>query len=417
MTQQRLRKIVTACRTYQIVLTGLCSQKCGHCAYPSKFLEPLPSARKLRRLLRDAVQRKAVGVEFSSGQGIAESEAVTEACRHYGMDSFLDYLEMAARCVEQMATARRSPLIPCWDLGPMSVAELNRLRPALLSIRLSLESVDTSLAGKPVFRDAPAKAPRWQAHAIENAGRARIPVTVTTLVGIGESKGTIERTFGVIAELHKSYGHIQAVCVRGFRPEKRTPMASEPAVTREALVEAVKAARAALPEDVNIQVQAFEHPGWELDLIRAGADDLGDFPLQGTEEQWKKVLLWETRLAQALKQKGIGIRYRLPVHAGPLEKGLYPRSFEARLQRAIAALYDGVSPEHAVIDKRHAFVLNPPAPSTPAPRPKAKVAAPAPAAPAAATKPRPAKTQPARQPRPARAPRSAPRGGDNRERH
>ncbi len=343
-----LRRIVTACRTFRIILTGLCSQSCGHCSYPSQYLDPLPSARKLRRLLRDAVQRKAVGVEFSSGQGIAQHQNVVEACRHYGLDSFLDYLEMAARCVEQMATARRSPLIPAWDLGPLSLAEMNRLRPILMSLRLSLESVDTSLRGKEVFRGAPAKAPRWSIQVINNAGRARIPVTITVLVGIGEQPGAVEKTLQTVAELHKAYGHVQAVCVRGFRPQPRTLMAAAPACDPKALIQAVTDARKILPEEVSVQVQAFETPDCAYELVRAGADDLGDFPLDGTPERWAEAEKLEKQMAETLARRGIGIRFRLPLHSVVLEKGLYPQTLEPRLLRAVAALKNGVSPEFAV---------------------------------------------------------------------
>ena len=184
MTHER---IVTACRTFRIILTGMCSQRCGHCPYPVQFLDPIPSARKLRRILRDAVQRKAVGIHISCGQGIASHPAVVDVCRHYGMDSFQDYLEMVARCIEQMAVGQPFPMMPYWDLGPLSLAEMGRLRPILLSLNLSLESIDHALRGQLAFRESPAKSPRWQIMIIENAGKARIPVTANVMAGLGEA--------------------------------------------------------------------------------------------------------------------------------------------------------------------------------------------------------------------------------------
>lgn len=327
----------------------MCSQECGHCPYPRQFLEPIPSARKLRRILRDAVQRRAVGVELSCGQGIAQHPAIMEVCHHYGLDSFLDYLEMTARCVEQMALGRRAPLIPSWDLGPLSLAEMRRLRPVLLSLRLSLESVDPTLRGKEIFRGAPAKRPRWQIEVLDNAGHARIPVVAVCLVGIGEPPGSVEKTLSVLAELQHAHGNIQAVCVRGFKPHPRTLMAQHPPVEKRALLEAVSMARRILPSDVSVQVQAVETPEWTLDLIEAGADDLGDIPLHGSIEQWKAVEEWECGLAQQLARQGIHIEYRLPLYPSVIGKGLYPITLEARLNRALSAVQNGASPKHAEV--------------------------------------------------------------------
>lgn len=325
----------------------MCSQECGHCLYPRQFLEPIPSARKLRRILRDAVQRRAVGVEISCGQGIAQHPSVMEVCHHYGLDSFLDYLEMTARCVEQMALGRRAPLIPSWDLGPLSLAEMRRLRPVLLSLRLSLESVDPTLRGKEIFRDAPAKRPRWQIQVLDNAGRARIPVVAVCLAGIGEAPGSVEKTLFVLAELQRAYGNIQAVCVRGFKPHPGTLMAHYPPVEKRALLEAVNAARRILPAEVSVQVQAAETPEWVVDLIEAGADDLGEIPLHGGIEQWKAIEQWEGDLARQLARHQIHLDYRLPLYPNILAKGLYPITLEARLNRALSAVQDGASPKHA----------------------------------------------------------------------
>lgn len=292
------------------------------------------------------MQRRAVGVEISCGQGIAQHPAIMEVCHHYGLDSFLDYLEMTARCVEQMALGRRAPLIPSWDLGPLSLAEMRRLRPILLSLRLSLESVDPTLRGKEIFRGAPAKRPRWQIQVLDNAGRARIPVVAVCLAGIGETPGTTEKTLSILAELHRSYGNIQAVCVQGFKPYPRTLMALHPPVEKRVLLEAVNTARRILPSEVSVQVQAAETPEWALDLIEAGADDLGDIPLHGSIEQWKAIEHWEGELARQLAQRGIRLEYRLPLYPNVISKGLYPITLEARLNRALSAVQDGASPKH-----------------------------------------------------------------------
>lgn len=339
-------RTVTACRSFQLILTGLCSQKCGHCPLPGRYLDPIPPARRIRRILRDAVQRKAVGLEIACGQGIAQSDGVLEACRYYGLNSFIEYLEMVYRCVEQLAIQGPSPLVPIWDLGPLSLAEMRRLRPSLLALKLSLESVDTSLQGRLVFREAPAKAARWELQVLDSAGKARIPTTAVTLVGVGEKPGFPEATLLALAELHRKYGHLQSVCVRGFKPFPGTLMAECPPVEKEALLHAVSAARHILPADVAVQVQAADFPDWTVDLILAGANDLGDIPLQGTPEQYQAVVKWETELGAELARRGIRLKYRLPLYDSALTKGLYPTSQEPRLTQAMASLRNGASPRH-----------------------------------------------------------------------
>jgi FO synthase subunit 1 len=285
-------------------------------------------------------------VEVSCGQGIAEHDSILDACRYYGLNTFLDYLEMVHRCMEQMATSRRSPLIPIWDLGPLSLGEMRRLRPSLLSLKLSLESLDPSLRGQPVFRESPAKAARWGIQVLENAGRARIPVTAVTLVGIGEKPGFVEATLVTLAELHRAYGNLQSVCVRGFKPEPGTVMGEQPAVEKSALLAGVSAARRILPPEVAVQVRAADFPEWAMDLVEAGADDLGEIPLQGTPEALEAVEAWETQLGVALARKGIRLRYRLPIYETALKKGLYPVALESRLNSALSVLRNGASPKH-----------------------------------------------------------------------
>ena len=109
---------------------------------------------------------------------------------------------------------------------------------------------------------------------------------------------------------------------------------------------AVAEARRILQPEVSVQIQAADFPEWTLDLIEAGADDIGDIPLQGSAEQYAAIVQWEKDLGVKLARQGIALNYRLPLFPASIVKGLYPTSIEARIDHALTSLRNGASPKH-----------------------------------------------------------------------
>ena len=143
---------------------------------------------------------------------------------------------------------------------------------------------------------------------IAAAGELKIPFTSGILVGIGETEDERIASLEALAELHERYGHIQEVILQNFVPHQsyygREPaqIADDAAarvlahracgtgrtldapawaceVTLEDMKRLIAETRRLMP-DVGIQVPP-NLSDWWLELVRAGATDLGGLSANG----------------------------------------------------------------------------------------------------------------------------------------
>jgi len=222
--------------------------------------------------------------------------------------NLIDYL------IELCELAIDHGLLPHTNAGILSERDLVTLAPYNASMGLMLETTAKVAA----HRDSPGKEPSLRLAFIASAGRLRIPFTTGILVGIGESSRSRLSSLKEIADLHKTYGHIQEVIVQPFDPKPGTVMADFPRPTLTEICETIHMARVILPEDIAIQVapNLFD-PAL---AIEAGASDLGGLsPVTpdwiNPDRQWPKLNDLRLRLMD------YNLRERLPVYPLYVMKG------------------------------------------------------------------------------------------------
>jgi FO synthase subunit 1 len=327
LTSQR----ITCATSYPVVLTRLCANKCGYCLYPHSYIEPLPSKKRLLCNLHKAATRGASLINVSAGEGISEHPEIIETVAYYGLADYLSYLCFVSKCITSVNT--NYCLFPQMDIGLLSYAELKILRKYFLSYKLLLESVDPTLQASEAHRQAPDKEPRRRIEALINAGRVKIPTTSGLLVGIGESKGSRVRCLEILAEIHRRYENIQSVEIKRFIPYKRTPMGLYPPPSADEMVETVSAARRILPPDIVIQVSALENQEITLEAVKAGARDIGEFPLNDENNQstYSRQLL--LHLEEELSRHGFKLEQRLPIFPVYIRNGWYSMNFRDLIQK------------------------------------------------------------------------------------
>jgi 7,8-didemethyl-8-hydroxy-5-deazariboflavin synthase len=212
---------------------------------------------------------------------------------------FIDYL------IELCELAIDGGLLPHTNCGLLLPEELERLAPYNASMGLMLETTAEVAA----HRSSPGKSPMQRLEHIAEAGRLKIPFTTGIIVGIGENKEDRAKSIAAIADLHKSYGHIQEVIIQPLEPKERTPLANSPRPDTLVMQDTVRMARRMLPESVAIQVPpnlVYPEP-----LIKAGASDLGGIsPI--TPDWINPERPWPT--LNELSLEGYRLRERLPIY-------------------------------------------------------------------------------------------------------
>ncbi|MEA2647320.1 MAG: synthase [Chloroflexota bacterium] len=309
-------RLVTYSRSLTVDLTYRCLARCGYCEYRSDE-GGLITPDDVGRLLDPAAAGRCREVLVMSGEHPWEIEDIAlELGRRYpgrgGEEAFVDL----AIDVCRMAMARG--LLPHCNLGVLSRASLERLKPWNVSMGLMLETTRDDLkAHRGAYRKTAARRLRH----IEDAGLLRIPFTTGILVGLGESANDRRAALEAIAELHRRHGHIEEVIVQDFQPKPGTPMADHPAPDAATMREAVRVARAVLPAGVRVQVPPNLLAGattatadW-ADLLDEGARDLGGISLNGDSvspgHPWPAI----SELERTISARGYRPMERLPLYA------------------------------------------------------------------------------------------------------
>lgn len=316
---------LTYSRNVFIPVTDLCRNRCAYCSFRRNPEEAriIPRSEALRLLERGAKAGCSEAL-FTLGERPWEVPGFEALLAKAGGSDLLDYL------VELCELALEAGLVPHTNAGILVKEDMQRLAPYNASMGLMLETTATLEA----HSDSPGKQPLLRRKHIAQAGRLKIPFTTGILVGIGETMEDRRASLEAIAELHRTYDHIQEVIIQPFDPKPGTRMANaqRPSIAELALV--VRMARHLLPDSVALQVPP--NLADPLPLIESGANDLGGIsPV--TPDGINPDRPWPAPEDLALRLEGCCLRERLPV---------YPRYVQRmwhgpKTRELVAALVDG----------------------------------------------------------------------------
>ena len=284
-------------------------------------------------MLERAARRNVKELLILTGERPEHNPGVAARLRDYGHDDFTSYVAWA--CERSLELG----MLPHTNLGVLAPEDLARLREVTASQGLMLESVSERLM-ETVHAGSPTKHPSHRLATIRAAGELRIPFTSGILVGIGETEAERIASLQALADLHSEYGHIQELILQNFVPHQsyygrepaeiasaaaeeywRTgvaagPQLDAPAWACEVSIEDMKRliahARRLLP-GVGIQVPP-NLSDWWLELVRAGATDLGGLSANGDHISPEHPFPSPHQARKLLQSEGFALTERLCVY-------------------------------------------------------------------------------------------------------
>ena len=324
---------VTFSRNLTLSLSRTCRCYCKYCAFATHQAH-LYAPEEVERILDRAVRRHQVKeLLVLTGERPEVNAEVASRLASYGFASFTEYVAWTCE------RALERGLLPHTNLGVLGIDDLRALREVTASQGLMLESVSERLMAT-VHAGSPSKHPARRIETIAAAGELRIPFTSGILVGIGESEEERVASLEQLAELHAAHGHIQEVILQNFVPHQsyygrepaqiadaaareywRTGVADGPQleapswacpVTVQEMKRLVAQARRLLP-GVGIQVPP-NLSDWWLELVGAGATDLGGLSANGDHISPEHPFPSPTQVRKRLHAEGVALTERLCVY-------------------------------------------------------------------------------------------------------
>ncbi len=335
---------VTFSRNFTLSLSRTCRCYCKYCAFATHKAH-LYSPEEVEQRLEQALRRNAKELLVLTGEAPEVNPLVAARLREYGHSDFVSYVVWAC---EQ---ALERGLLPHTNLGVLSRADLARLREVTASQGLMLESISERLM-RTVHAGSPTKHPAVRLETIEAAGELRIPFTSGILVGIGETEAERIASLEALADVHARHGHIQEIILQNFVSHPRyygaevadiadaasserwagdgsekAPLGEKPTdqalpawateVTLDDMKHLVATARELMP-DVGIQVPP-NLSDWWLDLVDAGATDLGGLSANGDHISPEHAFPSPHQVRKQLAPRGYALTERLCVYPQYLE--------------------------------------------------------------------------------------------------
>jgi FO synthase subunit 1 len=293
---------LTFSRNVFVPLTTACRYTCTYCTYYDVPGEAsLLSPEEVRRRCRVGADAGCTEALFTFGDAPDDRyTAIHEQLSEWGHDSVLEYLQ------EACSIALSEGLLPHSNPGDLTESDFERLREVNASMGVMLETtadVDAHAGGR-------RKTPGQRLNTIRAAGRVGVPFTTGILVGIGETWRDRAESLLAIRELHERYGHVQEVIVQNVVENERSDF-ERPGL--ETMRRVVSMARAALPEEVSIQVPPNLSPAAKL--VDCGIDDLGGVsPV--TDDYVNPAYEWPAleELRAVADAGDMTLHERLPVH-------------------------------------------------------------------------------------------------------
>jgi FO synthase len=326
-----MRRRVTFSRNLTLSLSRTCRCYCKYCAFATHKAH-LYSPDEVVGILDRAVSRHHVKeLLVLTGEKPEVNPEVAARLESYGHADFTSYVVwVCERALER-------GLLPHTNLGVLSRDDLARLREVTASQGLMLESINPGLV---VHQGSPTKDPAVRLETIALAGELKIPFTSGILVGIGESEDERIAALEALAEVHGRYGHLQEVILQNYVPHDRYygrepaeiadqatreywrtgmwngPRLDAPSwaceVTIEDLKRLIGEVRRLMP-GVGIQVPP-NLSDWWIELVRAGATDLGGLSANGDHISPEHPFPSPTEVRKRLRSDGLALSERLCVY-------------------------------------------------------------------------------------------------------
>ena len=293
---------LTFARNVFVPLTTACRYTCTYCTY---FDPPGAASLLTRDEVRSILERGAAAgcteALFTFGDDPDDRyERIHEQLAAWGHDSIHAYLR------EVCELALDVGLLPHSNPGDQTAEQMALVADVNASMGVMLETTADVAAHAGPRR----KSPGQRLDTIRTAGELGVPFTTGILVGIGERWRDRAESLLAIRDLHERYGHVQEVIVQNVVPNDRSRF-EQPSVETMRRVTAM--ARAALPEEVSVQVPPNLSPTREL--IDCGVDDLGGVsPV--TDDYINPEYKWPAlrELDAIARDAGVPLRERLPVY-------------------------------------------------------------------------------------------------------
>ncbi|MEM6591228.1 MAG: 7,8-didemethyl-8-hydroxy-5-deazariboflavin synthase subunit CofG [Cyanobacteria bacterium P01_C01_bin.73] len=293
-----MSQIITYSPAYTLVPTYECFNRCTYCNFrvnpgQDHWLSLVEAEQRLQQLC----DRDTVEILILSGEVHPRSKR---------RQQWLQRIEDLCRL------ALESGFLPHTNIGPLSRAEMQRLKAVNVSMGLMLEQLTPALL-ETVHRHAPSKVPDLRLRQIAQAGELKIPFTTGLLLGIGETEADWSKSLEAIASLQQRYGHIQEVILQPHQPGLKQDVPAA-AVTSERLVKAVTLARQILPANITLQIPPnLTTLEGAIACIDSGVRDLGG--LVPKDEVNPDYLHASTeQMAAVLRDHGWQLHPRLPIY-------------------------------------------------------------------------------------------------------
>ncbi len=313
--------VITFSKKVFLPITTLCRDRCHYCIFvdtPGKLaLKGKPPYMSPEQILDVARLGASMGCKealFTLGDRPEDRWPIARAwLDEHGYESTLHYVrEMAQLVLDETG------LLPHLNPGVMTAEELAWLRPVAPSMGMMLETTSHRLWAEKgeVHFGSPDKDPAVRLQVLEDAGRARVPLTTGLLVGIGETARERAESLVALRDIQDRFGHLQEVIVQNFRSKPATAMQNDDDLGVREYAATVAAARLVMGADARIQVPPNLSDASELGLLlRAGADDWGGVsPLTADhvnpERPWPQIV----ELAELTRREGFRLTERLTVH-------------------------------------------------------------------------------------------------------
>ena len=324
-----------------IPLTRLCRDRCHYCTFattpnhlPAAYLE----ISQVVEIAKAGAKAGCLEALFTLGDRPEDRwDVAAEWLSERGYSSTLDYLRACA-----IAVLEETGLLPHLNPGVMSFEEMSRLRPVAASMGMMLETSSSRLFTEKgeVHFGSPDKDPAVRLRTIEDAGKLNIPFTTGILVGIGETIAERADSLLKMAEIAKTYGHIQEIIIQNFCAKEDTAMRNSPDADRQEYLACIAVARLIFGPRMRIQAPPnLSEPSEFAELISAGSDDWGGVsPITADhvnpERPWPEIEL----LAQQSKLAGFELKPRLTIYSNYV---LSPeRWVDPKMKSHIATLAD-----------------------------------------------------------------------------
>lgn len=294
-----LSRVVTYSPAYTVVPTYECFNRCTYCNFriePGK--SPWLTLQDAEKILTRLQSQELCEILILSGEVHPQSSR-----RESWFQLIYDLCDLALSM----------GFLPHTNAGPLSFAEMAKLKEVNLSMGLMLEQLTPQLL-QTVHKHAPSKVPQLRLQQLEWAGKLQIPFTTGLLLGIGESSTHWWETLDAIAQLHQNYNHIQEVILQPHSPGAQQTFDAPPFNPHQ-LPEVIVKARQILPADITIQIppNLVTDSSWLLACIEAGARDLGGIgPKDEVNPDYPHIQ--HRQLRDILEPAGWELVPRLPVY-------------------------------------------------------------------------------------------------------